>query len=107
MRYVICDDREGVFLGTHVDTTEDPEGIVYVLWSRDNVFNCSKAYSFENKEDAIIFTETTLRRWPKAQVKLVLSEEKYVDIVDLIKCGLADYTHDMIDCLPMPSEQIH
>ena len=107
MRYVIVDRKEGVFLGTHIDDTVDPEGIVFVLWSKDNVFSCSKAYSFDNKSEAEMFAETTLRRWPLAQVAAVKSDEKYVDVVDLLKAGYGKYTHDMVDHIPMASDTIH
>lgn len=107
MRYVITHNREGVFLGTHIDTSMDPDGVVFVLWSKDNVFSCSKAYSFENHREAQMFAETTLRRWPSAKVQKVESSEKYVDVVDLLKEGMGDYTFDMIDHIPMANEQIH
>lgn len=107
MRYVIVDRKEGVFLGTHIDETLDPEGIVFVLWAKDNVFSCSKAYSFGDYEEAQIFAETTLKRWPRARIAKVNSEDKYVDIVDLLKGGYGEYTFDMVDCLPMGSDTIH
>jgi hypothetical protein len=106
MRYVILDRKEGVFLGTHVDESLDPEGVVFVLWSKDNVFSCHKAYSFENKSEATIFAETTLKRWPLAQVASVKTEDKYVDVIDLLKSGYGKYTHDMIDCIPC-SDTVH
>jgi hypothetical protein len=106
MRYVIVDRKEGVFLGTHIDDTDDPEGLVFVLWSKDNVFSCHKAYSFDNKGDAEMFADTTLKRWPLAQVASVKSPDKYVDVVDLIKAGLSRYTFDMVDCLPC-SKTVH
>lgn len=110
MRYVIVDRKEGVFLGTHIDYSRDvdeEDGVVYVLWAKDNVFSCSKAYSFENKQEARMFADTTLRRWPKAQVRNVDSNEKYVDVVDLLKEGMGQYTFDMVDCIPMMNENIH
>lgn len=110
MRYVILDKREGVFLGTHIDYSRDvDEGdeIVYVLWAKDNVFSVTKAYSFQKREEARLFADTTLRRWPRAQVVGIDTDEKYVDVVDLLKQGYADYTYDMVDCIPCPSETVH
>ena len=107
MRYVIVDRKEGVFLGTHIDDSLDPDGVVFVLWAKDNVFSCSKAYSFEDATEARMFADTTLRRWPLAQVKRINTKEKYVDVVDLLKEDLGQYTFDMVDCIPMMNENIH
>jgi len=109
LRYVILDRREGVFLGTHIDHSRDvDEGddIVYVLWAKDNVFSVTKAYSFQKQEEARLFADTTLRRWPKAKVVGIHTDDKYVDVVDLLKQGYGEYTYDMVDCIPCP-ETIH
>jgi len=107
LRYIIIDKNQGVFLGTHLDTSEDPDGVVYVLWSKDNFFSCSKAYSFDNVTDARLFADTTLRRWPMTSVAKIDTNEKYVDVIDLLKAGFGPYTHDMINCIPMANESIH
>jgi hypothetical protein len=35
------------------------------------------------------------------------SSGQYVDVIDLIKSGYTQYTHDMVDALPMDNETIH
>lgn len=102
VRYIILDNKEGVFLGTHIDHTRDidmHDDSVYVLWSKDNVFGVTKAYTFTHQEDAKMFADTTLRRY-RTKVSPIDTTAKYVDIVDLIKQGYGNYTYDMVDNLP-------
>jgi hypothetical protein len=37
----------------------------------------------------------------------VETKDKYVSIIDIIKAGYEEYTHNLIDFLPMDSEAIH
>lgn len=109
VRYVILHDHEGVFLGTHIDHSRDidrDDDVVYVLWAQENIFSVCKAYSFERKEDAALFADTTLRRWKGTKIVGINTLDKYVDVVDLVKDGYGNYTHDMIDCIPC-SDTVH
>lgn len=108
MRYIILDPEHGVFLGTHTSRAFDESGSVLSLWSRRNIFNLTRAYSFDTKTDAYLYLEHyLLDNFPGAFVTTINSEEKYVDVVDLLKCGLEQFTFDMIDGLHMPSESLH
>lgn len=107
MRYVILDKEHGVFLGTHSTKAFDQKGSVLALWSKRNLFSLSKAYSFESKMEAYLYLENYLYDFPDAFVTSINSDEKYIDVVDLIKAGLSNFTHDMIDGLHMPNDHIH
>jgi hypothetical protein len=67
-----------------------------------------KAPSFDSEEDAAYYIEnylkTTERTYGIIQVE---SKDKYVSVIDVIKAGYKEYTHNLIDFLPMDSEAIH
>ena len=45
--------------------------------------------------------------YPLCRIAEIHSDGQYVDVIDLIKSGFTQYTHDMVDALPMYNETIH
>jgi hypothetical protein len=108
MRYVILDPQHGIFLGTHTSKAFDPSGSILSLWSRYNVFALTRAYSFDTKHEASMYLDHYLYEdFPDCFVATVNTDEKYIDVVDLLKCGLGSFTYDMMDGLPMQNQSIH
>ena len=112
MRYILIDDDAGIFLGAHkIPILGDPNKVEgYLLFSKYNAFDfkISKAYSFDSIRDALLYANTFLTKdFPNVFVEQIDTEEKYIDVVDLIKAGFGEHTHFMMDHLDMPSYQVH
>jgi len=99
MKYLIVEKDRGLFLGAYRNN---------FLFARNNIFPIVKAPSFDSEEDAAYYIEnylkTTERTYGIIQVE---SKDKYVSVIDVIKAGYKEYTHNLIDFLPMDSEAIH
>lgn len=99
MKYVIVEENLGFFLGAFQK---------FGVFAKTDVFGLSKAYSFPTEEEAQEFIDEFLGRsrgdWKVLSVK---TDDKYIDVVDLLKSGHEKYTHRMIDYLPMISTQMH
>ena len=116
-KYVIIDPDDGVFLGTtgrndipeFVDVPRDAR--VVALFSGNNIFDLTKAVAFFHEEDAHTYLNTYIsRRCPTAFVAPIRTEKDmtpYVDAVDILKAGYGRYIEDMLDSLPMPSQELH
>lgn len=112
MRYILVDDEAGIFLGAHkIPIFGDPKAVEgYLIFSNYNAmdFQITKAYSFDSIRDALLYANTFLiKDFPDLYVEQINTEDKYVDVVDLIKSGFGAHTHSMIDHLDMPSNLIH
>lgn len=99
----------GVFLGTHRMPLRDGYGMgIIKIFSRNDMFGISRAYSFDTKKEAFKYMQAFLiEEFPFCKVAEIQSDGQYVDVVDLIKSGFTQYTHDMIDALPMYNDTIH
>lgn len=99
MRYLIVEKDRGIFLGSFKSIS---------LFAKGNIFGITKAPSFEKEEDAEYYIGYHLpkeeRQYGIIEIK---SDEKYISIIDIIKQGYGEYTHDLIEFLPMQSESIH
>jgi hypothetical protein len=99
MRYAIIEEDLGFFLGAFQK---------YGVFAKTDVFGLSKAYSFKTEDEANGFVEEYLGKdrgdWLIVGIN---TDEKYIDVVHLLKCGYDKYTHQMIDALPMISTLIH
>ena len=99
MRYLIVEKEKGLFLGSFR---------TLYLFAKGNIFGIVKAPSFGTEVDAEYYIANYL---PKEDAKYgvisVESKDKYVSIIDIIKAGYGEYTHDLIEFLPMQSEAIH
>jgi hypothetical protein len=99
MRYLIVEKDRGLFLGAYKE---------YFLFARNNIFPIVKAPSFNTLEEAELYIAYYLNETDrKYGVIEVDSKNKYVNIVDVLKAGYKEYTHNLIDFLPMQSEAIH
>lgn len=111
MRYIIIDPVEGVFLGTN--GTPMPSQMVKVvpLFSKENMFEITKAASFPTKHEANTYLEKYLRSgWPKSFIAPVESKDSksdFVDVIDIIKAGYGKYAEGMVEAMPMDNRSIH
>lgn len=99
MRYLIIEKELGLFLGVYQGT---------FIFAKTNVFAIVKAPSFNSDKDAEFYIA---KYFPKENKRYgtidIETENQYVSIVDVIKAGYKDYTHGLIDFIPMLSETIH
>ena len=117
MKYIIIDPDEGVFLGTAKNDELEliprvPEGVrILALFSSNNIFEITKAVSFKTEEEAEKYATKYIRHGcPKAFVVGVEDnnpKSQFVDIVDIVKAGYGNFAWEMIEALPMYSDQIH
>lgn len=99
MRYLIVEKERGLFLGIYHSL---------LIFAKNNIFPIVKVPSFNSEDEAMQFIASTLsKEGLDCGVIIVNSKEKYVNIVDVIKAGYSEYTHDLIDNIPMISEKIH
>ena len=85
MRYTIVEEDLGFFLGALKN---------YGIFAKNDIFGLSKAFSFETRQDAEEFIE-------------IETDEKYIDVTDLLRRGYSKYTHGMMDSIEMISTEIH
>lgn len=100
MRYLIVEKTEGLFLGVFYNT----------LWfAKENPWPAVKAPSFATEKEAMSFIARSLPKddGQKYGVISVDAKERYVDIVDIIKAGYSEFTHELMDNIPMISKEIH
>lgn len=111
MRYIIIDPEEGVFLGTH-GTPIPSQGVRIVpLFSKQNIFEITKAASFPDKKEATGYLNRYLKiGFPSAFVAAVEtrdSKDDFVDVIDIVKSGHGKYAEGMIAAIPMGNTSIH
>ena len=99
MRYLIVEKELGLFLGFY-------RGIF--MFAKDNIYPILKVPGFDTEEDAEYYIG---RYFPKEDkqygVISVETKTKYVSIVDVIKAGYKEHAHELIDFIPMQSEEVH
>lgn len=94
-------------MGTH-ELGPQEGGALFILWSARNVFDSSKAYSFRTKVEAQIYLDEYLeKRFQNCFVAAVDSKTSYVTLADMIKNGYEQYTHDMLDKMPIHNDLMH
>jgi hypothetical protein len=99
MRYTIVEEDLGFFLGALKN---------YGIFAKNDIFGLSKAFSFETRQDA----EEFIADWMDTNEKDFLiieieTDEKYIDVTDLLRRGYSKYTHGMMDSIEMISTEIH
>jgi hypothetical protein len=116
MKYIIIDPEEGVFLGTAKNDELDsisgvPAGVkILALFSTHNIFDITKAVSFNSSNEAEQYLKTYIQRGcPKAFVAKIdaPASNEFVDVIDIIKAGYGEYTREMVDAIPMYNKEIH
>lgn len=99
MRYLIIEKEKGLFLGAFRGK---------YLFAKNNIFPITKAPSFETLKEAEFYISSHLNTDEKEYgVIEVNAKDRYISIVEIIKQGYSEYTHEMIDFIPMLSEEIH
>lgn len=112
MRYLIVDEDYGVFLGSRLlsGSISDDDSEIAIIFSKTSPYVVRKAVSFEKISDAeryIEFLELGNPDYESLSVIEVEGDERYVDIIDIVKEGYGEYVKDMVDCMPMQSIEIH
>ncbi len=99
MRYTIAEEDLGFFLGAFKN---------HGVFAKNDVFGLSKAFSFETKRDAQEFIDEYMNGDEKNFFVIeIATNDKYIDVTELLKNGYAKYTHAMIDSIQMISTEIH
>ena len=99
MKHLIIEKDLGLFLGYY-------KGLF--LFAKENMLPVTRAPSYDSIEEAEYYISQYLpKKDKKYGVISVVSKERYVNVIEIIKQGYADYTHSMINYLPMLTETIH
>ncbi len=99
MRHLIIEKDLGLFLGYY-------KGIF--LFAKESILPVTKSPSYDSVEEAEYYISQYLpKKDRKYGVVSVISKDKYVNVIELIKQGYSEYTHNMIDYLPMLTETMH
>jgi hypothetical protein len=101
-RFLILDKNLGVYLGSYDASIFEDEptepGKRYAAFAGCNPFGIVHGLTFDNTEQAEIFMYST---FPKASFEVSVAsiqlESKVASVLDIIKAGYGDYTHDMLD----------
>ena len=109
-KYVILDHDLGVFLGSYTsDFFEDKEVIqssdgdipkMYGLFASNNPFAITRAFAFNSVKEADKYIGQFFPKETALHLHIVpvkTSQNEYVDLAELCKSGLAEYTYDMLD----------
>lgn len=101
----------GVFLGTYggSDFGAD-DGRVYACFAANNPFGLTNACSFKSENAAKYFISDTFAPHKRNDLKTapVETNSEFPNVVDIIKSGYANSTHDMIDRMfPTENGTIH
>lgn len=116
MKYIIIDPNEGIFLGTAKNDELSnirgvPPGVkILALFSSHNIFDITKAASFNSRAEAEDYLYTYIyKNCPKAFIAEVDApgNHEFVDVVDIVKSGYGEYARDMVDAIPMHNNNIH
>lgn len=99
MRYIIIEKDMGVFLGSYA---------VFAVFAKNEKFGLTKAVSFNTREEAQTFIETLLNKEDSEfDIVSINSKDRLVRVEDIIRAGYGQYTHGMLNNVPMQSDSIH
>lgn len=102
-RYIILDERMGVFLGTYSgqDMGHPDDRKLYACFAANNPFGLTNACSFNNPKNAMEYIADTFAPSKRRglNVASVESDSEYPDVLDLIRSGHAEHTYDMVDAM--------
>jgi hypothetical protein len=91
----------GVFLGTYSgsDLGKTDEDKLYACFAANNPFGLTSACSFTDSYIALEYISDTFAPNKRGYLNIleVESESEYPDVIDIIKAGHSEYTHDMLD----------
>lgn len=113
-RYIIIDQKRGVFLGTYTDEDVGEESNSdkrYALFASNNPFYITKACSFKSASMAQSYIKDVFAptRWEELEALPIESDQEYPDVIEIIKSGYGDHIYDMVDGLfdDMENPTIH
>jgi hypothetical protein len=98
-RYIIIEKDLGVFAGVFDK---------YPVFAKNDIFGFNRITSFSSRENAEEWIHNYLNK-DKNEFDIVEIETPYdfVTIIDVIRSGYGQYTHYMMDNIPMISDKIH
>lgn len=100
-RTIIVHSDRGIFLGTYAG---------YIIFSKQDTLESTKAYGFETEERARSYVESYLPTLKDDVVFVSVgcsNSSVYVDVVDIIKAGYWQYAEEMFANLPVLNHTIH
>lgn len=98
-RYIVIEKKLGVFVGKYE---------FYAIFAKNEIFGADKVVSFDSKEQAAEFIKEQLNTEEKEFcIEAINYKSKYVPVVEIIKAGLGNHTHRMMENIQMCSESIH
>jgi len=104
-RFLILDEKLGVYLGSYdasifediIDITQSANKR-YAAFAGCNPFGVVHGLTFDDTQQAEIFMYST---FPKdvftVKVVSIEMESEVASVIDIIRAGYGDYTHDMLD----------
>ena len=101
-RYIIVDKDLGVFLGTyHGSDLGADDDRIYACFAANNPFGLVNACSFKTEAAAKYFINDTFapQKRPGLKPAAVETDSEFPHVVEIIKSGYGDFTHDMSDML--------
>lgn len=98
-KYIVINKEKGVFLGAYSG---------YAFFAKTDPVGIPKAFAFDTPDVAKLFIDTNMTRYANNTFYVPIeTKSTYPSVSDIIKAGYGDYTYNMMDYLPMPSEAIH
>lgn len=98
-KYIIINKEKGVFLGAYSG---------YAFFAKTDPVGIPKAFAFDTPEVATLFINSNMARYANNTFYAPIeTNSTYPSVAEIIKAGYGDYTYNMMDYLPMPSEAVH
>ena len=99
MRYLIVEDKKGLFLGAYNK---------FAMFAENDSLGMTRAFSFDSRLKAQRYIDSAFEKDGSAyRVIEVDGNSTYVKVEDVIRQGYGKYTHYLMDNIPMKSEAIH
>ena len=99
MRYLIVEEKKGLFLGAYNK---------FAMFAENDSLGMTKAFSFASKLKAQRYIDSAFEKDDSVyKVIEIESNHTYIKVEDVIRQGYGEYTHYLMDNIPMKSEAIH
>lgn len=101
LRYIIVDEKMGVFLGTYDAHQLGIQGDhrMYACFAENNPFGLTTACSFKSSSAANHFIKDMFPTRKQGDLKAlpVQTTTEFPSVVEMIKSGYTEYCHDMLE----------
>lgn len=102
-RYIIVDEKMGVFLGTY-DAHQlgiENDHRMYACFAENNPFGLTTACSFKSSRAAQHYIKDMfpIRKQQDLGVLPVDTDSEFPSVVEMVKAGYADHCHDMLEVM--------